>query len=73
MKHCKVIIVGTFGMPRYAHPNWYCQFVENDCAYLQGKNWLHTPRLRDCKDIQTSYFAYFGHASLCKPKIIVYI
>ena len=34
------------------------------------KNQLHHPCLWYCKDIQTSYFVYFGHASLHTPKMI---
>ena len=45
--------------------------LENLCAYLRAKKQLHPPLLywRYCKDIQTSYFGYFGHPWL--PKMIV--
>ena len=33
----KVVVLGALGMPGQAHPNWYYQFVENFCVYLQVK------------------------------------
>ena len=41
-RSCKLVL-GTLGMPSYAHPKWYYQFIENVCVYLQVKNQLHPP------------------------------
>ena len=55
--------------------NSFHQLEENFCVYLQAKNQLH-PTLsnnfwRYCKDMQSSYFGYFGQAWLDTPKMIV--
>ena len=31
-RYCKIVILGTMGMPCYAHPKWYYQHVENFCV-----------------------------------------
>ena len=41
--YCKFAILGTLGMPSYAHPKWYYQVVENVCVYLRAKNQIHLP------------------------------
>ena len=33
----KPVVLGTLGMPGYAHLNWYYQFEEIIYVYLQGK------------------------------------
>ena len=43
LRYCKLVILGTSGMPGYAHPNWYWHLVENFRVYLQPKNQLHPP------------------------------
>ena len=40
-KICKLLILGTLGMPAYAHPKWYYQIVENFDVYLHAINTLH--------------------------------
>ena len=69
-KICKLIL-GTLGMTGYANPKWYYQLVETFRVHLQAKNQVHPPNLfwRYCKDIETSYFGYFGHAWLNTHKI----
>ena len=59
-------------MSGYAHPKWYYQLVENVRVYLQEKKLFSSSMLFwiYCNDIQTSYFGYFGHAWLHKPKMI---
>ena len=36
----QLVILGTLGMPGYAHPKWYYELVEKPCVYQQGKNQL---------------------------------
>ena len=38
------LVLGTLGMPGYAHLKWYYQLVENFRVYLQAKNQLYPPR-----------------------------
>ena len=62
--YCKIVILGTLGMPDYAHhQKIYHQLVETFCIYLGVKNQLYPQCLRDteiiwryCKDMQTFYF-----------------
>ena len=42
--YCKLVILGTLGMPGYAHPEWHYQPVENFRVSLQAKNHIHPPR-----------------------------
>ena len=42
--YCKLVILGTFGMPGYGHPKRYYQLAENFHAYWQAKNQLYPPR-----------------------------
>ena len=42
-KYCKLVILGTLGMPDSAHPKWYYQLVEKFCVHPQAKNQLHSP------------------------------
>ena len=41
-RYCKLIVLGTLGMPGYANEKWYYQLVENFRVYLQAKNQLHS-------------------------------
>ena len=65
----KLVILGTLGLADYAHSKWYYLFVGNFRIYLFTKNsqrfWGY------CKDLQTSYFGYFGHTWLSTSKMIV--
>ena len=38
---CKLLILGTLGMPGYTQPKWQYQLVEDFHAYLQAKNTLY--------------------------------
>ena len=72
-RYCKNVL-GTLGMPGYGNPKWYYHLVENVRAHLQAKNSTSPPPMlfwRYCKDMQTSYFGYFGHAWLQTPSMIV--
>ena len=40
-RYCKIIILGTLGIPGYAHSKWYYQFVKNFHVYLQVENQPH--------------------------------
>ena len=40
-RFCKLVVLGTLGMPGYASPKWYYQLVENFCVYLQAKIQVH--------------------------------
>ena len=40
-RFCKLVVLGTLGMPGYASIKWYYQLVENFCVYLQAKNQVH--------------------------------
>ena len=71
LRYCKLVILGTLGMPGYTHPKWYYQLVKNFCVYLQKINFIPKVFLKYCKDIQTSYFGYFGHPWLRTSKMIV--
>ena len=57
-RSCKLVVLGTLGIPGHAHPNWYYQLAENFCVYLQVKNQLHPPFF--CEDI----------AKICKHLIL---
>ena len=39
-RYCKFVILGTSGMPDYAHPKRYYKFVENFDVYLHANNKL---------------------------------
>ena len=39
--HCKIVILGSFGIPGYAHSKWYYQLVENFHVYLHIENQPH--------------------------------
>ena len=39
--YCKLVVLGTFGISRYAHTKWHYHLAENVCFYLQAKNQLH--------------------------------
>ena len=41
-RYCKLVVLGILGMPGYAHPKSYFQFVENFCVYPQAKNLFYT-------------------------------
>ena len=41
-RYCKLIVLGTLGMPGYANSKWHYQLVENFCVHLQAKNQLHS-------------------------------
>ena len=72
-RSCKLIVLGTLGMPGNRNPKQYCQLQENFRVYLQAKNPFDPPPMLFwgyCKDIQTCYFGYFGHAQLHTPKMI---
>ena len=71
LRYCKLVILGTLGKPGYTHPKWYYQLVENFCVYLQKINFIPQVFLKYCKDIQTSYFGYFGDPWLRTSKMIV--
>ena len=52
--------------------NLHYQLVETFWVYLQTKNQIHLSFFwRNCKDVQTSYFRYFGHVWLCTPIMVV--
>ena len=73
-RYCKLVL-GTLGMPDYANPKWYYQLAESFLCLFAGKKSTSPLMLfwRYCKDIQTSYFAHFGHNWLRTPKMIVSI
>ena len=72
-RYCKFVILGTLGMPGYAHPKWYYRLVENFRVYLQTKIQLHPLRFGwdIAKLFQTYYFGYFGHVWLRTPRVIL--
>ena len=41
-KICKLLSLGTLGMPSYTHPKRYCHLVDNFDVYLHSKNTLIT-------------------------------
>ena len=57
LRYCKLVILGTLGMPGYAHPKRYYQLLENFYVYLQClsvcKKSTSSPMFfwRYCKDI----------------------
>ena len=58
-------------MSGYTHTRWYYQLVEKFRVYVQAKNCLISLIFRRyCTDMH-SYSGHFGHAWLCKPKLIV--
>ena len=42
-RYCKLIVLGTLGMPGYKKPQWYYQLVANVRVYLLSKNQLLPP------------------------------
>ena len=41
---CKLVVLGTLGIPGYVHPNWYYQLVETFVFISAGKkNQIHPP------------------------------
>ena len=69
--YCKLVVLGSFGMPSQTNPKWYYQLVENLCLSA-GKETTSSLMLfwGYWKDMQT-YFGYFGYPWLHTPKIIV--
>ena len=64
-RYCKLIVT---------NPKWYYQLVENFLVYFQAKKQLHSSPVlfwRYCKNMQTSYFGYFGRVWLHTPKMTV--
>ena len=37
---CKLVVLGTWEMPGYAHPNWYHQRAEDFYVYLHAKHYF---------------------------------
>ena len=35
-RYCKLVILGTLGMPDFAHPKWYYELAENVYVYLKA-------------------------------------
>ena len=71
-RYCELIVLGTLSMPGYTNPKWYYQLVANFRGHLQAKNQLQPYAFLEILQRYTkSYFAYSGHACLCKPKQIV--
>ena len=68
-RYCKLVVLGTLGMPGYANPKLFYQLVENLRVYLQARNQPPMLFWRYCKDMQTSYFGFFGHASMHTLKL----
>ena len=68
---CKLAILGPFGMLGYAYPKCYYKITEHFCLSAGKKSTLSSIFFwRYCKDMQTTYFGYFGQAWLCPPKKI---
>ena len=42
-RYCKLIVLGTLGMPGNRNPKQYCQLQENFRVYLQAKNPFDPP------------------------------
>ena len=40
-RYCKLVILGSFGMPGYTCLKWWYQLVENLCIYQHAKNQRH--------------------------------
>ena len=72
-RYCRLVILGILGMAGYAHPKRYYKVKENFLVYRQTKNQNPHSRLSGgyCKDMQTSYFGYFGYACICTPKMVL--
>ena len=70
-RYCKFVVLGTLGMPGYAHPKWYHQYEET-FMFICRQKIISYPMLfwKYCKVMQT-YFGYFGHAWLCTAKMII--
>ena len=72
---CKLVVLGTLGIPGYVHPNWYYQLVETFMFISAGeKNQIHPPCFSgDIAKICKLFFFFwcFGHAWLHTPKMIV--
>ena len=70
-RYCKFVVLGTLGMPGYAHPKWYHQYEET-FMFICRQKIISYPMLfrKYCKVMQT-YFGYFGHAWFCTAKMII--
>ena len=66
-RYCKLVVLGTFNKPGYTHLKYY-HLVENFRIYLQAKETLQSHDF--LKDMQTSYFGYFGHVWIRTPKMV---
>ena len=68
-RYCKLITLGTLGMPGYTHPKWYYQLVENLCVYLQAKIQFHPPHfLGDIAKINILILGILGMPGYAHPK-----
>ena len=63
VKILQYVILSTLGMPGYAHPKWSMNLQKILCLSAGIKSTSSCSfSWRYSKDIQTSYFGYFGHA-----------
>ena len=69
-RYCELAIFGTLGMPGYTHQKWYYQKL---LRLSTDKKSVSSPMFfwRYGKDMQNSYFGYFGHTWLHMPKMVV--
>ena len=44
-RYCKLVVLGTLGMPGCAHLKWYHHLLERADVYLQAKNRFHNSLL----------------------------
>ena len=72
-RYCKVVVLGTFGMPGYAHPKWYYQLIETSRVNLQAKiNFIPNAFRETLLRYANFLFWYFGHTRLHKPNFWQY-
>ena len=72
-RYCELVILATLDIPRCIRLMWYYQLVGNFRVSLQTKKSASSAMFfwRYCKDMQTSYSGFFGHAWLRTPKMII--
>ena len=69
-RYCKVVILGTWSIPGYAHPKWY-QFVKTFHVYLQAKNQLYPSRFSGdiLKTLKLLILGILGRPFYTHPKL----
>ena len=71
-RYCKLVVLGTLEMPAYPSQSLQSNCWKFSCSSAGKKSVSYLMLFwRYCKDKQTSYSRYFGHAWLHIPKMKV--